>query len=112
MADEIDKESLGRYVELQGQTPCRKCKAKDWTLREGFRMADGGERVGIFVVLGPKTDRVAVVTFECQKCKATFDRPVYSREQLAKQEFPAVNLDAKLEKQDPEAKAKKNGSAP
>jgi hypothetical protein len=85
-AKKPDAELIARYVELQAQTACRKCKKKDWILDEGFGTARGGERVGIFVVLSKGA-------FVCKGCGHRFERPFYSREQLAAQEFPAVVLD-------------------
>ena len=57
---EIEPEVLKAVLELQAQTACRKCKGKDWEHKPGFGEVHGGDRVGIFVTLGPRTDRVAV----------------------------------------------------
>lgn len=83
---------LAAYVALQGQTPCRACKSTAWTPLAGARWASGGDLVGIFKVLGAPTERVAVITFTCDGCSASVERPLYSREQLATQAYPAVNL--------------------
>jgi hypothetical protein len=94
-AGKPDAEIVGKYVGLQGQTPCRKCKKSEWTLDAEFRLAQGGDRVGIFVVLGNPDEVVNVGTFVCGGCGNRFDRPFYSRAQLAAQEFPAVQLDVR-----------------
>ena len=88
----LEPDVLAAYVALQGQTPCRTCKSTTWTQVAGARWANGGDRVGIFKVLGASNERVAVITFTCSGCSASVERPVYSREQLATQAFPAVNL--------------------
>jgi hypothetical protein len=99
---------LAAYVALQGQTPCRKCKGKTWTLAQKTRSVLGGDRVGIFVVLGKREERVHVISFTCNGCKTEFERPAYSREQLRTQQFPAIDLgglgpevDVKLEVRQP-----------
>ncbi len=94
---EPEPEMLRRYVELQGQTPCRKCKKTGWSLEPGFSVAHGGDRVGIFVVMGSSDEAVTVATFRCGSCGNGFPRPLYTREQLASQEFPAVTLDTKID---------------
>ncbi len=99
-SDKPDAEVLKEYVSLQAKTPCRKCKKTDWRLEDGFGLAKGGERVGIFVVLGSASDTVATATFVCKGCGDRFARPVYTRAQLKSQEFPAVQLETKLEDED------------
>jgi ribosomal protein L37AE/L43A len=94
---EVEAEVLKAVLELQAQTACRKCKAKTWEQRPGFGEAHGGDRVGIFVTMGPRTDRVAVASWKCKGCGANFARPVYSKAQLAKQQYPAIQLDVKAE---------------
>jgi hypothetical protein len=105
--DRPDPDVLKEYVSLQAKTPCRKCKKVDWTLEEGFGRARGGDRVGIFVVLGASTETVFTATFACKECGNRFERPVYSRSQLANQEFPAVQLDVRAD--EPPRDPKRNG---
>lgn len=103
-----DKDVVAKYVELQSQTPCRKCKKTDWTLEPTFTVARGGTRVGIFVVLGTSAEEVDVGAFVCKGCGNRFERPFYSRQQLAAQEHPAVTLDVRIEKS-PQKKQDRNG---
>jgi hypothetical protein len=104
-----DKDVVGKYVDLQAQTPCRKCKKLDWALEDGFKLVHGGERVGVFVVLGPSTDDVLVGAFVCKGCGNRFERPFYSRGQLAAQEFPAVTLDVRTEPEKGSRNPNRNG---
>ena len=106
---EPEAEVLKALVELQEKTPCRKCKTSSWTLLPDRRDAAGGDKVGIYVVLGRGDERVAVVTFECKSCRVKWDRPCYSRAQLARQEFPAVKLDVRAG--DDQPPGSKNGKA-
>ena len=108
---EPDAAVLKALVELQESTACRKCKAKAWTLTPTRRSAKGGERAGIYVVLGRADESVLVVTFQCQSCNVTWERPCYTREQLARQEFPAVKLDVRAD-EPPAHGAGSNGKHP
>lgn len=92
-----EAEIVEKYVALQAQTPCRKCKKTDWALDPEFGISSGGQRVGVFVVLGAPDEDVHTGTFVCKPCGNRFERPFYTREQLAKQEFPAVTLDARTD---------------
>jgi hypothetical protein len=98
-ARQPDPETLRKYVELQGRTPCRKCKKTAWTLEPGFSSVRGGARVGIFAVMGSSAEDVTVGTFRCS-CGNLFPRPLYTKEQLASQDFPAVTLDTKIENEE------------
>jgi len=95
-----DPDVVKEYVSLQAKTPCRKCKKTDWTLEKDFGLAQGGDRVGIFVVLGPASEAVATGTFTCKGCGTRFERPIYTRAQLKAQEFPAVQLETRLDDED------------
>ncbi len=96
-AKKPDAELVAKYLEVQAQTACRKCKKKEWTLEEGWGIANGGDRVGIFVVLGSKNEVVSTGAFICKGCSARFERPFYSREQLKAQEYPVVTLDVRAD---------------
>ena len=114
MGMQPEPDGLKELVALQEKTPCRKCKASSWTLLPERREAVGGDRVGIYVVLGRGDERVAVVTFECKSCHVKWDRPCYSRAQLARQEFPAIKLDVRAGEDAPPAAEPdhgKNGKA-
>jgi len=104
---EPDADVLKELVALQDQTPCRKCKATSWTLLPARREAKGGDRVGIYVVLGRADERVCVIAFQCKACSAPWERPCYSRAQLARQQYPAVKLDVRAS----DAPAKPDGPA-
>jgi hypothetical protein len=97
LSNPLDPELLKRYVEVQAQTKCRKCKATDWELTAKRSVSHGGDRVGIFVVLGGRDEEVQTIAFACKACGAAFERPAYSRAQLAAQEFPAIQLDVRTE---------------
>lgn len=97
MSDPLDPEVVKEYVALQARTKCRQCKATEWALKADRGEARGGDRVGVFAVLGRRDEVVAVLTFECKGCGAAFARPAYTRAQLAAQQFPAVQLDARAE---------------
>ncbi len=106
-----DPEVIAKFVDLQAQTACRKCKKKDWTLEEGFGLANGGDRVGIFVVLGSSAEVVQTGAFTCKGCGVRFERPFYSRQQLAAQEFPVVKLDVHAgDEKKPKTKKRTQGS--
>lgn len=89
----IEPEILAKYVALQAETKCPKCKGTEWSLREKRDIAMGGDRVGKFVVLGHREDEIAVIVFDCKGCSHEFRRPAYSRAQLSTQQFPAIQLD-------------------